>query len=446
MKVRKPLNKSHLIGQIWEVFNHIPRPCGNSPFTVTDYLMTALAVFVLKFSSLWSFDNATRGGSDGETVDHRRVRRNLKKMLRINRVPSDSGLRRFLDLIDPERLRPAFTKLFAIRQRTNVLRERFVWEKGFYLLSIDGTGVHSSHNLQCPHCGTKEPSNGTTTYYHQTMGAALVHPDQSEVIPLAPEPILKEDGQEKNDGECTALQRMIHRYRQEHPYLKTVVLADSLHSNATIIKLVTSKNMSFILVAKAGNHAYLFDRFYALDETNQTERLEYQDAKGVTHSYLWMNDQSLNQSNADIKVNFLSYQTIDSKGTVMTYSWVTDWQIDAETAPEIARAGRSRWKIENTFNSLKNRGYHLEHNFGHGEQHLATVFLFLTMLCLLVDQIEQLACRLYQKAWQRKKSLKDLWEDIRSNFLKFRLRSWHHLYELIYYGTRDVEPVPDKPD
>ena len=37
---------------------------------------------------------------------------------------------------------------------------------------------------------------------------------------------------------------------------------------------------------------------------------------------------------------------------------------------------RARWKIENeTFNTLKNQGYHFEHNYGHGEQHLSVVFV-----------------------------------------------------------------------
>ena len=263
-------------------------------------------------------------------------------------------------------------------------------------------------------------------YLHQTMGAAVVHPDQSAVIPLAPEPILKEDGQEKNDGEGAAIQRMIPRFRQEHPLLKTIVLADSRHSNATIIQLVNSPNLSFICVAKEGNHECLFDRFYVWDESHKTERLERRDEAGATPSCLGENDLSSNQSKAPIKVNFLFYQTIQLDGAVMTYYGVTDWTIDAEMAPEMARAGCRRWPIENTFNPVKNRGCRLEHNFGHGAEHLATVVQLLMRLCLLGDQIEQLACELYQKAWSRKKSLLALWEAIRSKLQEFGRRSWRH--------------------
>ena len=445
VKVRKQLNKTHLIDQIWEEFNDIPRPCNNSPYLVTDHLMSALALLVLKYPSLRQFDIATRGGDEGETVEHRRTRNNLKEMRHINRVPSDSGLRRFLDLIDPEAIRPVYARLFAIRQRTGVLRKQFGWQEGYYLVSLDGTGVHSSKTIQCPHCCTTEHEDGTITYGHQMMGGALVHPDHSEVIPLAPEPIIKEDGQKKNDGECNAIQRMLDRYRQDHPRLKLVVLADSLHSNASVIQRVIDNGMSFIMVAKLGNHDHLFGQFYELDETNRTERLEIRDRDGVTHSYLWKNDLQMNKTNDDIRVNFLFYQTFQQDGTVTTWTWVTDRQINAATAPEIARAGRSRWQIENTFNTLKNRGYRLEHNFGHGEQFLTTVFQFLMILALLVDQLELVGCQLFQKARDRLGSLQELWVEMRVMFKKFRLKGWQHLYESIYYGVRDVVPEAAKP-
>ena len=37
-----------------------------------------------------------------------------------------------------------------------------------------------------------------------------------------------------------------------------------------------------------------------------------------------------------------------------------------------------------TFNTLKNQGYHFEHNYGHGQQHLATVLALVMLLAFLV--------------------------------------------------------------
>ena len=45
---------------------------------------------------------------------------------------------------------------------------------------------------------------------------------------------------------------------------------------------------------------------------------------------------------------------------------------------QLVRAGRARWKIEDeAFNTLKNQGYHLKHNFGHGDRHLSEALFVL---------------------------------------------------------------------
>jgi hypothetical protein len=68
-----------------------------------------------------------------------------------------------------------------------------------------------------------------------------------------------------------------------------------------------------------------------------------------------------------------------------------------QNAQLFVRGGRARWRIENeTFNTLKNQGYHYEHNFGHGQQNLSVVFAMLMMLAFLVDQTRQICCHLFQ--------------------------------------------------
>jgi hypothetical protein len=99
------------------------------------------------------------------------------------------------------------------------------------------------------------------------------------------------------------------------------------------------------------------------------------------------------------------------------------------------RAARSRWKIENeTFNTLKNRGYYFEHNFGHGYQHLSTVLSFTMMLAFLVDQAQALCCRLFQGAWEKIHSGVIFWQKLRSIFFEYWVLSWNDLYLAIQYG------------
>ena len=77
------------------------------------------------------------------------------------------------------------------------------------------------------------------------LGAVLVHPDRREVIPLAPEPIVKGDGDTKNDCERNAAKRLLSDLRREHPHLKVLIVEDGLASNFPHLSLLDSLNMQY---------------------------------------------------------------------------------------------------------------------------------------------------------------------------------------------------------
>ena len=69
-------------------------------------------------------------------------------------------------------------------------------------------------------------------------------------------------------------------------------------------------------------------------------------------------------------------------------SFIPHHQISDQTVAEIVSAVRARWKGENEgHNVLKTKGYHLEHNFGHGEEYLAAVLLTLNLLAFLFHTV-----------------------------------------------------------
>ena len=134
-------------------------------------------------------------------------------------------MRAILDLVTPDHLQPLFGDIFRCLQRGKAL-ERFVYLEGYYLLSLDGTKYFSSTKVHCSSCLEKQHRGGGVTYSHQLLGATLVHPDLKEVIPLAPEPIINQDGHTKNDCERNASRRWLKQFRQEHPHLDVIVVAD----------------------------------------------------------------------------------------------------------------------------------------------------------------------------------------------------------------------------
>ena len=89
---------------------------------------------------------------------------------------------------------------------------------------------------------------------------------------------------------------------------------------------------------------------------------------------------------------------------------------------------------------MKNRGYHFEHNCGHGTQNLSVVFAILMMLAFLVDQAQQLCCALFQAVWAKLGSKRLLWERMRSLFYTYHLHSMRELFEALFYGFEKARP------
>jgi hypothetical protein len=295
-------------------------------------------------------------------------------------------LKERLDEVNPRELRPAFTSIFSALQRGKQL-EKFVFLNGKYLLLNDGTGFFSS---------------------------------------------------KKNDCERNAAVRLLRDFRREHPHLPVIVVEDALSANGPHLKLLLELKMSFITVVKPDGNKALFDWVNGFEWGE--DRSKWDGSQGLR----FINRVSLNDTHTELKVNFLEYWEISPNGEVLYHNtWITDMLISQENAYIIARGGRARWHIENeTFNTLKNQGYHFEHNFGHGYKHLSTVFAILMMLAFLIDQAEQLSCGLFQAALTKLESKKSrLWREIRGFFNLYIVPSWKVLYQTIINGDSRKVPI-----
>jgi hypothetical protein len=430
-QARKQLSADALFGLLRTRFADIAdyRP-GDPDIALTDALMSAFALFSLKSPSLLAFDKERTEG-------------NLQRVYGIERVPCDTTMREILDPVDPESLRPLFQHVFRALQRGKAL-EHMVFVEGHYLLALDGTRYFSSQQIHCASCLETHHRNGTVTYSHQLLGAALIHPDRREVIPLMPEPIIKPDGTDKNDCERNAAKRLIVRLRQDHPQLKLIVTEDSLSSNAPHIEVLQEHHLHYIVGVKEGDHACLFEHVEAAERAGQVTYYDRDDGvTGLHHRFRFVSDVPLNASHADLRVNFLEcweWEQTQHKG--QHFSWVTDLRVNKGTVYQLMRGGRARWRIENeTFNTLKNQGYHFEHNYGHGYHHLSVVFAVLMMLAFCVDQVQQLCCPLFQAVWAKLGSKRRLWERMRALFYDYALASMRHLLEALLYGWKKTAPI-----
>jgi hypothetical protein len=427
--VRKHLSADALFRLVRSGFASLPDHRLDEPeISLTDALMSAFAMFSLKAPSLLAFDKERTAG-------------NLHTIYRIERIPCDTHMREVLDPVSPQGLRPVFKSVFRQLQRGKAL-EAMTFLDGHYLLALDGTEYFSSKTIHCASCLHRMHRNGSITYAHQMLGAALIHPDQRAVIPLMPEPIVNSDGTDKNDCERNAAKRFVAKLRQDHPHLKFIITEDSLSSNAPHIETLHAHGLHYILGVKEGDHTYLFQQVQAAEHAGRVTSYERHDrAAGVIHRFRFVNDLPLNASHPDLRINFIEYWEIAAT-KVQHFSWVTDLRVNTRNVYHLMRGGRARWKIENeTFNTLKNQGYNFEHNYGHGTQNLSVVFAMLMMLAFLVDQTQQLCCALFQAVWAKLGSKRLLWERLRSLFYTYHLDSMRELFEALWYGFERGRPI-----
>jgi len=433
LKFRKKFSMPALLEQVKSNFIKLPDyRKKEGKFPLADVLMSGLAIFSLKDASLLEFD---KNRSDPIRLQ------NLNSLYGINNIPCDTQLRTILDKVPPHLLRSIFVELHQ------TLQQQGEWEQykflGKYLVSMDGTGVYSSSNISCPECCVKHKGKDNESYYHQLLAAVMVHPDKKTVLPFYPEAITHQDGDNKNDCEHNAAARLIPQLHKDFPRAEFIALQDALACNGPHIKRLKEHNFSFIITAKPKSNSFLLSQVLAGLDNNTTQEMSFTREDGTEIGYRYANDISLNHTHSDLKVNFIDYWEIHPNRKNFLYACVTDTPLTADNVADVVRAGRTRWKVENeTFNTLKNQGYNLEHNYGHGEKHLSTVFATLTFLAFFLDQIQETSCRYFQAARDRQHTRTGLWREMRALFYTHYISDWEQLYAALIWGHEGSQLAP----
>lgn len=432
MNPKKHLSFGSLRHSLSSLFHQLPdtRQQEKTAYSLHDTVMSGFACMYFQDPSLLEFQRQLKEAQN---------RDNLQTLFGVKAIPKDTQMRDIIDEVDSDQFGPFFKEAFSRLQRGKHL-EQFQLLSGLYICSIDGTQYFSSENIHCQGCLTTEHKNGTATYSHKVLQAAIMHPDMPQVIPLMPEEIHNTDGNTKQDCERNAAKRLIPKIRKDHPQLGLIIVGDDLFSNQPFILEVLQARMHYILVAKPTDHILMMRYIEASDRLN---RIEITDKRGRIHVYEWINDVPLNGNKDSIKnVNYFRYKIIsrDTSGNEkVNYknSWVTDIEITQENVALLVRAGRCRWKIENEcFNTLKNQGYHIEHNYGHGAKNLCFNFFLLTLIAFFFHQIFELTDRLYQACRDKFGSKRSMWETLRSHIKILIFETWEYLLDFALTPTK----------
>jgi hypothetical protein len=420
-----------LLSSIRETLEQVPehRTGKNTQYTLTEAGLSAFSVFYMQAPSFLTHQR---------DMQRRRGQNNAEGLFGVERIPSDSQIRNLLDPIDPAHLSASY---WSIYEQLDAKGHLTAYEgvAGTRLVSLDGSQYFSSQKIHCAQC-KKVVKDEQVRYSHGVLLAVLSAPEQEQVICLEPEFLTPQDGHEKQDCEQQAIKRWVKRNAERFEAGKVTILTDDLHCHYPLCKLLREHDMHFILTCKESSHAALYEELHLLEQIEgavSTLAVEkWHGSRRERWSYRWAEQLPLRGDLETIMVNWCELTVVDvATGKLLYHSaWATDLPVKEQTVPSIADGGRSRWKVENEgFNVLKNRGYHFEHNYGHGQQFLSNVLLSLLLLAFLCHTTLALSCTTYQAVRRELGARHTFFDDLRALTRYLYFPSWQRLLTFMYH-------------
>ena len=373
----QPAVFNRLVEHVRSITERFPdrRTGDNTQYSMADAAMGACSVFFMQSPSFLDAQRplqVTKGCNNTQTL------------FGLAQIPSDNHIRNLLDGVPPSALFPVFS---SITDGLNAAGHLAVYRSisGDLLVALDGTQYFVSPKIHCDQCSVKQHKNGTTTYSHTAITPVIVAPGNPRVMPLEPEFITPQDGHKKQDCENTAGQRWLLQHGRRYSALGVTILGDDLYCNHPLCEAMLADGLNVILVCQPDAHKTLYEYVDGLEATQDTHTHKVERRKGkrtVTDTYRWVKQVPLRDGDDALLVNWCELTTTDDNGKVIyKNAFATNHAITAGNVADIVRDGRARWKVENeNNNTLKTKGYHLTHNFGHGKRHLSSLLATLNLL------------------------------------------------------------------
>jgi hypothetical protein len=366
-------------------------------------------------------------------------RNNAQTLFGVQKIPCDNQIRTLLDPIAPRHFDGIFLEVFERLDQHHLLDSFRVLE-GQLLVSLDGTTYFASQAIHCHNCLTRHLANGHTLYDHPAITPVVVCPGRAQVIALSPAYIMPQDGHAKQDCEQMAGTRWIRHHAHTIAPHHVTLLGDDLYSKQPVCALALEKGFNFILVCKPDSHPKLYERlalWQANDGIATGESRHWNGRFTEVSMYRFVNDVLFRDGQETLAVNWCEITVVNAKTGEQRYhnSFITNHRVTADNVAEVAQAGRGRWKIANEHNNvLKTKGYHIEHNFGHGQQSLAAIMLSLNLLALLFHTVLEWSDAQYTLLRQVLARRQTFFEDIRALMRSMIFDSWQELMAFMLRG------------
>jgi hypothetical protein len=430
----KPLLLSRIMAHCRDAWESLPdyrKPNNNTKYTIGDAALAAFSVFFMQSASFLAHQR---------DMQKLKGKNNAKGLFGIEKIPSDNQVRALLDPVTPDYFQGDFDWVMNELAAAGEL-ESFRSYGDTWLIALDGLTYHSPTAIDCPECLQRGDSQGTIHYYHSAITPVIVKPGSAHVLPLAPEFIVAQDGQEKQDCERAASKRWLATHHDNYDPHTVTYLGDDLYANQPLCHLIgESYRQYFVFVCKPDSHVTLYQELALLDKVAGVTTLQtrqWNGRYGEISTYRFANQVPLRAGADALLVNWCEVTITHEKSgeVIFKNAWCTNHWLSSQKVEAIVSVGRTRWKVENeTINVLKNHGYHLEHNFGHGEQHLATVLFALNLLAFLIHTTQHLLNPAYRLLRQTLAVRRTFFNDLKALTRYLVFDSWEALFDFMLDG------------
>ena len=442
----QPLSFDHLQALLRQYTAGLPdvrKPSPNTRYTIQNAALGAFGIFFMQSPSFLEYQRQ---------LNQRQGHDNAQTLFGVEPIPCDNQIRKLLDPIAPRYFTPVFFEVFAHLEQQHWLEPLRVLDHQL-LVALDGTQYFSSQALHCRNCLTRQLSNGQSLYYHTAITPVIVCPGHAQVIALAPEYIMPQDGHAKQDCEQAAGKRWITQHASTLVPHHVTLLGDDLYSKEPFCALALHEGFNFILVCKPDSHPKLYERLAFWQAQGAITQCEQRRRKGRLTEvaiYRFINDVLLQDGKHALTVNWVEMTVVNAKTGAQLYynTFITNHRRSMANVAEVAQAGRGRWKIENENNNvLKTKGYHLEHNFGHGKQYLSATMLSLNLLAFLFHTVLEWSDASYACLRHVLARRQTFFEDMRALTRSMVFENWQHLMDFMVQGlqreaTREARSRP----
>jgi len=438
----KPLAVSKIVRYLRESWTKLPdyrKANNNTRYTIADAAMAAFSVFFMQSPSFLAHQR--------DMQQHKRSN-NGKTLFEIEQIPSDNQVRSLLNPLTADHFHRGYEWVVDELESSGHL-EAFRSYQETRLVAFDGVTYHSSTAVHCANCSQRKDSQGTTHYYHSAITPVMLHPQSSHVLPLPPEFIVPQDGHEKQDCERAAVKRWLEEHHRRFPPHSITYLGDDLYANQPVCQRIAAVDQQFfVFVCKPDSHVGLYREVELLTKvsgimTQQTRHWNGRYAEIST--YRFANQLPLRTTTDALMVNWceLIVTREETDAILFQNGWITNHTLTPQNVAAITQIGRARWKVENeNINVLKNHGYHLEHNFGHGTQHLSTVLFTLNLLAFLIHTAQHLANDAYRLLRETLAVRRTFFNDLKALTRYILFDSWDALLKFMLDGLELSLPSP----